>query len=686
MSDFLTALAEMTQDELRELVRARPDATFPIPPSLSSLATRLALPASLARALRDLNAADLAVLETAGDLGAELEPVPADSLGGHGLDVAGCVDKLRRRGLMYGPNDALRIVPGALSSLPAGWRILDRIPDNLEEKLAALSDRQRKVIETLAAAGGVGLSTAPTGPAAELTDLGLLVRVDDSTVRLPRPVREALRGLSPRIFPFRPAASADCSGADAQAAAAGLQAVREVRQVLMHLLSSPVALNKDGSLGVRASATLEKSLGFSPAVALTTAEAAGLIGRGDDEGTDVLAATRDGLKWMELTRSDQWAVLLAGWVASPWRADRADEVRLFADEMRVPSIRAARLALLRSAGGDIHHNLLFSSPVVASGMSPKLIGALIAEAQHLGALVGPCASSPARALLTHADVAAAAKDLVPAEATYVIAQADMTVLAPGPLPPEMATVLESFATLESPGLASVYRVTEESIRSALNAGRTAAELIEWLKDHAAGEVPQALTFLIADVARHHGSLRVGQAVSYVRCADPALIAEAARKVASLRVLAPTVAVGHQPLPRLLAELREAGLQPSAEDSTGATLNVAPEPVLVRPTPSTLPRERHLDEHHVDRVLAALREKSTEDSPDSPDNPDTVTTLKAAVRARRHVLLGYVDKNGRGRTLTALPLSVTAGQADLVDAASGKVVRIALPRVTKAVLA
>ena len=51
-----------------------------------------------------------------------------------------------------------------------------------------------------------------------------------------------------------------------------------------------------------------------------------------------------------------------------------------------------------------------------------------------------------------------------------------------------------------------------------------------------------------------------------------------------------------------------------------------------------------------------------------------------------MVVGFVDKQGRGQTLTVLPLSVTAGQVDALDEAKDRVVRIALPRVTNVVLA
>ena len=67
MSTFPEYLHSLDDDQLRALIRSRPDAFFPTPPSTGSLATRLSLPGSASRALRQLSAADLAVLEKLAD-------------------------------------------------------------------------------------------------------------------------------------------------------------------------------------------------------------------------------------------------------------------------------------------------------------------------------------------------------------------------------------------------------------------------------------------------------------------------------------------------------------------------------------------------------------------------------------------------------------------------------------------
>lgn len=682
MSTFPEFLQSLSDDQLRLLIRTRPDAFFPTPPSVGSLATRLGLPGSASRALRQLTAADLAVLERLADAGAELDPVNAGELG----DVA----HLRELALVYGPVERLRISPGTLTALPPGWRVTDTLPEGAAETLETLPARERKVLETLASSGGVGTTSAagpdadPSAPVAKLLAAGLLVRVDANTVRLPRPVRDAMRGIAPREFPLEAPAlpEVDQATVDEAATSQGLDAVRQMRQLVMALMDAPVALNKDGTVGVRAAANLEKELGFDPRLLVTVGEAAGLIGRGNVDDEDVLAATRDALTWIDATLSDQWAILMVGWTASPWRADTG--AKLLSADMHAPAVRHARTTILRH-GGRVEQ-LLFHAPLEASGFSPQLIQAVVDEAVFVGALADtpePAQSSPLLALLGGEDVASAAKELVPPSVDTLIAQGDMTMLAPGPLEPDMASFLERIAELESPGLASVWRVTEASVRRGLDSGLTADEVHVWLSQHVLGEVPQAIAFLIDDTARTHGAIRAGSALSYIRSADPALIATAAERC-NLRALAPTVAVSDQPLPKLMAQLRAAGMQPTAEDESGATLNMAPEPALVAATPSSLPRTPKATEEQVEDIVGKLRAADGSDADAGAGN--IFETLRAAARARRHVAVGFVDKQGRGRTLTVLPLSVTAGQVDALDEAEDRVVRIALPRITKVVLA
>ena len=116
--------------------------------------------------------------------------------------------------------------------------------------------------------------------------------------------------------------------------------------------------------------------------------------------------------------------------------------------------------------------------------------------------------------------------VLPKPIDHFLLQADLTVVVPGPLERELAEQLSAVATVESAGAAMVYRISEQSIRRALDTGRTATEIHAFFAQHSKTPVPQGLTYLIDDVARRHGQLRVGMAASFVRCEDPALLAQA----------------------------------------------------------------------------------------------------------------------------------------------------------------
>ncbi|NED20170.1 helicase-associated domain-containing protein, partial [Streptomyces sp. SID9913] len=149
--------------------------------------------------------------------------------------------------------------------------------------------------------------------------------------------------------------------------------------------------------------------------------------------------------------------------------------------------------------------------------------------------------------------------LLPEPLDHVLLQADLTAVAPGPLQRPLADVLDVLADVESKGGATVYRFTPGSVRRALDAGQTAADLHAFLAAHSRTPVPQPLAYLIDDVARRHGHLRVGAASAYVRCDDDAVLNEilADKRAAGLglRRLAPTVLAARTDPAGLLEGLR-----------------------------------------------------------------------------------------------------------------------------------
>jgi Helicase conserved C-terminal domain len=148
---------------------------------------------------------------------------------------------------------------------------------------------------------------------------------------------------------------------------------------------------------------------------------------------------------------------------------------------------------------------------------------------------------------------------------------DLTVVAPGGLAPGVETRLAGLADREAAG-SGTWRISDASLRRAFDEGGTADEVLEFLRRHSSTPLPQALEYLVADVARRHGRLRVGGATTYLR-GDPAAVAGAVRSAAGrrlgLRELAPGVAVTGRSQRELLAALRKAGEAPLAEDPDGS---------------------------------------------------------------------------------------------------------------------
>jgi hypothetical protein len=161
-----------------------------------------------------------------------------------------------------------------------------------------------------------------------------------------------------------------------------------------------------------------------------------------------------------------------------------------------------------------------------------------------------------------------------AEVATCTVGADLNVIVPGPPAHDLASALRRFADLKASSPARIYKVSEASVRRALDGGMQASEIMSVLERHSTTDIPQNVAYLIEDVARRHGHLVVGRVGLYLRSDDPSLLraAVADRRLTSMRprVIAPTVAVLEaNDVEVLLTALRMAGYLPVAEAGGGA---------------------------------------------------------------------------------------------------------------------
>ncbi|MET8574389.1 helicase-associated domain-containing protein [Streptomyces sp. NPDC005012] len=292
--------------------------------------------------------------------------------------------------------------------------------------------------------------------------------------------------------------------------------------------------------------------------------------------------------------------------------------------------------------------------------------------------------------------------LLPAPLDHVLLQADLTAVAPGPLERPLAETLDLLAEVESKGGATVYRFTPGSVRRALDSGRTAADLHAFLAAHSRTPVPQPLAYLIDDVARRHGVLRVGASSSYVRCDDEKVLEEILADGRSaglgLRRLAPTVLAARTDPSTLLEGLRSMGFAPAAESPEGdvliarAAAHRTPPRSLPQPVPEGPPLP---DGPHLSAAVRAIRagDEAATAPPKAPEIPegdlprssaqDTLATLQMAVLTGTRVLIGHLDANGVATQRVLTPLSVEGGFVTAHDHTATAVRTYPLHRITGA---
>ena len=275
------------------------------------------------------------------------------------------------------------------------------------------------------------------------------------------------------------------------------------------------------------------------------------------------------------------------------------------------------------------------------------------------------------------------------------------------------------ADAESTGAASVYRFSTDSIRRALDSGRTAGELLGELSRR--GTVPQALAYLIEDVARRHAVLRIGSAATFLRCDDPVVLAGilADPGAAALGLFRP---LGHgaglRAAPRARARApAPAGALPAARAGTGADRRSRPDGLgavsrrRAASTPQVTPalaaaavRAIRANDRADPAERGAARSRDTARGNPSPSSAargaspardaerglhpvptmaqqDVMAVLRSAIATDSPVWIGYADPTGVAGDRRVEPLRLAGGYLTALDLRTEAIQSFALARIT-----
>ncbi|MFH8711801.1 helicase-associated domain-containing protein [Streptomyces zaomyceticus] len=605
----------------------------------------------------------------------------------------------------------------------------------------------------------------PAPPVRWLRDRGLLLPVSPRTMVLPREVALHLRGgrahrapepLAPELGvqrEYRPQVVDNAAAGQAQLALA------TVEELLKSWDRGGPQVLRAGGLAVRDLKRTAAALDVPEETAafwLELCYAAGLLAS-DGEADERYAPTPAYDDWLDLPPAERWAVLVSPWLTAtraPGLVGGQDaKGRTLSvlgpdlDRAAAPEVRHRVLGLLATLppGSAVEPESLFArlrwerplrgaaqaraedaeaqAGAVPGDLRSRLARWTLAEAELLGLTGRGALSGPARALLNLplAEAASAAEPgggveltvaagraatllapLLPEAVDHVLLQADLTAVAPGPLRRPLADALAVLADVESKGGATVYRFTPGSVRRALDSGQTATDLHEFLKAHSRTPVPQPLAYLVDDVARRHGHLRVGAASAYVRCDDDTVLGEilADRRSSSLglRRIAPTVLAAQTDPASLLEGLRSMGYAPAAESAEGDVLitradayrtgaRTAPVPVPDGPPApdATLLGAAVRAIRAGDRAATVVRKEPT--APTAAGSlprtsaAETLATVQAAAMTGSAVWIGYVNAEGAASQRVIAPVRVEGGFVTGYDHTADEVRTYPLHRIT-----
>jgi hypothetical protein len=724
MRSFSDYLRSVDDAALISLFSARPDLVTPVPPDIASLAVRACSAPSLARAIDSLNKWQLQVLEAVVSVN---EPFTGKTIASlTDKDATSALEHLVKVGLVYPSDDGLRVptqLREVLGAEPAGLGPASMVKLKLSELAQAPQD-SKKILERLMwgpPRGSVGDIKNPGPGVAWLLERKFLVALDQRTVILPREVAIELRGK--KIHKELCAQAPDLKGAKREkkqidlAAIANVSTVlRWVEELLNFWAEEPADALRAGGLGVRDLKTLSTHLGVDDACTAFIAELAYLTSLISIDANDQILPSNKFDIWLMQPPAERWQMLASAWLITSrvsGLVGRLESKNVAAlgpelDRVNASKVRGLTLSLLKENPGvapdwnSFKSVLDWRAPVRrSSSLQDELAEWTLREAEWLGITGQGAISKYGIGFLNGDDLDVINQDL-PKTVDHILIQSDNTAIAPGPLEHEISQSLAMMAEIESRGGATVYRFTEATIRRALDHGKTGDEIKSFLAKTSKTPMPQPLEYLIADVAKKHGKLRVGNTSSFIRCEDTALISQIINdkklEILGLRRIAPVVVICEMDATDAMRILRECGYLPAGESANGMILTGAKSNrALTKPRPPRIIGE--VESPTDESLIAAIRtlrtgEKSAHRQtrlrqvanealgalPRTTAN-ETMDVLQQFISEEKTLSIGYADNNGGVTHRIIDPIRISAGALIARDHATGEVQSFRIPRIT-----
>ena len=705
---FADELRARADDALASIFKLRPDLVSPVPNDFSALAARATSTPSLVRALDSINMWHYQIIEAACALPEPFKKSEIVSVTSE--ETAFALDHLWQMGLLYKEGNNYR-TPTNLKMLigdePAGlgpiavkkfdFSILKEIPKASEEVLAKLTWGPPR--------GQIGNIKKPGNAIGWLLDNGVLVALDSNPVALPRDVAIKLRG--GKIHKEMVSKAPNLIGKEVVQKQIDLAAIANISTILrwceelLHNLSDepPTAL-RTGGLGVRDLKKIAEHLGIDETCAGFVTELCYLGGLLVIDSDDQILPTSAFDIWLTKSAEERWYSLVVLWLDTSRVSGLIGKISDKNVAPLGPELDRAGASLIRRSTLKVLNDNPQLTPDVKSlqeivkWINPQranndYVEWTLREAEWLG-ITGQGALSTFGSNLLNEKEVLEIESALPKPVDHILIQADNSAVAPGPLTPELASEMGTIADIESRGGATVYRFSDSSIRRGLDHGKTGDQIKTFLSKISKTPMPQPLEYLITDIAKRHGRLRVGSAHTYIRCEDEGLVQQILhdKKCEHLRLrkIAPQVLVTDFELAEVIGELREFGYLPAAENSGGVLLS---QPNLrrskSRPKPPriisecTAPKDAIVTAA-VKTIRAGERSKKVEPIIPGTSSNETLALINQYINEGKSLIISYADNNGGVSNRIIEPISISLGTLTARDETSDEILQFRIPRI------
>ena len=448
-------------------------------------------------------------------------------------------------------------------------------------------------------------------------------------------LKENPRTASLRVVPETQKAP-DQESIDRDCGIHAFEAMQAITELIFNLDQHYVREVSKGSMGLpdvkRLSSHLGKSKEYVKSI-LEIAKVSGVVAISEKRfhPTDLADS------WIESDPKTRWQLLVNAWLSI------------------IGVSGAKELALQHSQDPSKTMNELVGSsfPLVNSSAQSRM-----GRVAELADTIGLSANGFAASWLSNAlagKVLAATKALesrLPAQQERIIVQADLSIIAPGPLASSIEIELRKFTDTENIGLATGYRISPLSISCGLEEGLSERQIRNLLEKLSGAPLPQPVDYLISETATRFGRLKIqgGESGSVLNSTDELLgtqiLMDSKLKSYGLRKSENAIVSPLEP-ESLYHALRENGYLAIRIDQNGKV--IAPSAIHKNSSHSAMFEDQ----------LTRLRKQDLEIADQAPES-DVDRKIQLAL-ASKSILLVEINANGKIMNFVLEPIGLANGR-------------------------